>query len=230
MDPSDNFVPKMNIPRTFGRQTIYVYPEIMPGMSPSEKSYGFMVTKSALETADLSHDQMLQILAGITRTGPLVNILTAKFLEFAETSICEAGDFEVLSYHGRNGKMMNNSTLADGSLKPTDLQATADRRPAGIMYAKIACFLQFNSIDPENTSAHPFSYFIILPNETRLVQSSAGNPVSLTTFFGANDWHLSTDQSVIDAVWDHPKSYRKPFTLLHAKGNDLFVLTVVLQN
>jgi prophage DNA circulation protein len=24
---------------------------------------------------------------------------------------------------------------------------------------------------------------------------------------------LSTDQSIIDAVWDHPKSYRKPFTL-----------------
>jgi hypothetical protein len=52
MAPSDmSFVPKENVPCTFGRQTVYVYPELASDMSYSEKSYGFMVTKSALEAA-----------------------------------------------------------------------------------------------------------------------------------------------------------------------------------
>ncbi len=47
MAPSDlSFVPKENVPGTFKRQTVYVYPELAPDMSYSEKSYGFMVTKS----------------------------------------------------------------------------------------------------------------------------------------------------------------------------------------
>ncbi len=84
MAPSDmSFVPQENVPRTFGRQTVYVYPEIAPDMSYSEKSYGFMVTKAALEAAGIPFDQMLQILAGITRTAPLVSVLPSKFVDFA---------------------------------------------------------------------------------------------------------------------------------------------------
>jgi hypothetical protein len=34
MAPSDmSFVPKENVPRTFGRQTVYIYPELAPDMS-----------------------------------------------------------------------------------------------------------------------------------------------------------------------------------------------------
>ena len=84
MAPSDmSFVPQENVPRTFGRQTVYVYPEIAPDMSYSEKSYGFMVTKAAWEAAGIPFDQMLQILAGITRTAPLVSVLPSKFVDFA---------------------------------------------------------------------------------------------------------------------------------------------------
>ena len=94
MAPSDmSFVPKENVPRTFGRQTVYVYPELAPDMSYSEKSYGFMVTKSALEAAGIPFDQMLQILAGITRTAPLVSVLQSKFIDFAKNAIRQAGNF-----------------------------------------------------------------------------------------------------------------------------------------
>ena len=47
----------------------------------------------------------------------------------------------------------------------------------------------------------------------RLVTDTNGTDVSLNTFHGQDDWHLTADQSEIDAIWDHPKSYRKPFTL-----------------
>jgi hypothetical protein len=37
--------------------------------------------------------------------------------------------------------------------------------------------------------------------------------VSLNTFHGPADWHSIVDQPTLDAIWDHHKSYRKPFTL-----------------
>jgi hypothetical protein len=80
-------------------------------MSYSEKSYGFMVTKVALEAAGIPLDQILQILAGITRTAPLVSVLQSKFVDLAKNAIGRAGNFEALSYHGRNGRIMNNVTL-----------------------------------------------------------------------------------------------------------------------
>ena len=90
MAPSDmSFIPKENVPRTFGRQTVYVYPELAPDKSYSEKSYGFIVTKSALEAAGIPFDQMLQILAGITRTAPNLWIsLKTRFIKLVISKCC----------------------------------------------------------------------------------------------------------------------------------------------
>ena len=46
-----------------------------------------MVTKSALEAAGIPFDQMQQILAGITRTAPLVSVLQSKYVNFAKNAI-----------------------------------------------------------------------------------------------------------------------------------------------
>jgi hypothetical protein len=57
-----SFAPKENVPWTFGRQTVYmyIYPELAPdSMSYSKKSYGFMVTKLALEASRIPSNQML---------------------------------------------------------------------------------------------------------------------------------------------------------------------------
>jgi hypothetical protein len=68
-------------------------------------------------------------------------------------------------------------------------------------------------INLTNTSAyHPFSYFIRLPTETRIILNSSGKEVNLNTFHGSDDWHESTAQASIDAVRDHPKRFRKPFS------------------
>jgi hypothetical protein len=157
-------------------------------MPYSEKLYGLMVTKSALEAAGIPFDQMLQILAGITHTAPLVSVLQSKFVVFAKTAIRQAGDLEVLSYHSRNGCIMNNVTLDNGNLKPTENQRGANRRPTGIVYAKLSCDVLFAEIDPTNTSTYPFSYFIRLPTEMRVVLNNQGNDTNLTTFHGADNW------------------------------------------
>jgi hypothetical protein len=140
---------------------------------------------------------------------PLVSVLQAKFIEFAKTAIRQAGNFEVLSYHGRNGRIINNASLDNGNLKPTNNQTAAGRRPTGIMYAKLSCDVLFADIGPTNTSAYIFSFFIRLPTEARILLNSTGNGVILNTFHGPADWHSSANQGVVDAVWDHAKSFRK---------------------
>jgi hypothetical protein len=118
----------------------------------SERSYAFMVTKAALEAAGIPHDQMLQILAGITRKAPLVSVLQSKFIDFAKNAIRKAGNFKVLSYHGRKGRIINNAETPEGNLRPTENATNPDRRPADLMYAKLSCDL-FSSQSTQRT--HP---------------------------------------------------------------------------
>jgi hypothetical protein len=47
-----------------------------------------------------------------------------------------------------------------------------------------------------------------------MVLSSLGADIQLTTFFGPHDWAMSNDQMVLEAIWDHPRSLRKPFYLI----------------
>jgi cytochrome c len=55
-----NFVPSDNLPLNLGKHTMYVYPSLHGEMSLSEKSYMFMVNKSALKSANIPIKAHLQ--------------------------------------------------------------------------------------------------------------------------------------------------------------------------
>jgi hypothetical protein len=97
-----------------------------------------------------------------------------------------------------------------------DNQSNTNRRPADIQYVKIACDLVFHSSDltPGNTQLYPFTFYVRLPVETRTVQNSDGGNLQLTAFFGPHDWATSNDQAVLDVIWDHPRSLKRPFFLI----------------
>ena len=133
-DFSSTFVPRQLLPRTFGKETAYVYPELENDMCNAEKSYGFLTTKAAVEAANVKFDTKLQLLAGVTRTGPLVEVASLRFKNHAQNLICRVNNFEVLSYHNRAGQIMISALDATGILKPTDGHVAAHRRPAAIMY------------------------------------------------------------------------------------------------
>jgi hypothetical protein len=68
-------------------------------------------------------------------------------------------NFEVLFYHGRNGRITNNALDDQCNLRPTQGQTNALRRPKGIMYAKIACDVRCDELHPSNISMlFPFSF------------------------------------------------------------------------
>eukprot|EP00978_Attheya_sp_CCMP212_P043307 scaffold280213_cov80-Attheya_sp.AAC.1 len=82
---SQSFTPKKEIPLTYGKSTVYVYPSITEGMPNAEKSYAFMMNKSAFATADIKIKPKIQAFANSLNSTPLANVVQAKFIEHATT-------------------------------------------------------------------------------------------------------------------------------------------------
>jgi hypothetical protein len=196
-------------------------------MSLAEKSYGFMVTESALESVDSPIRTMLQVLAGCTETTPLVSILQMWFIKHAGSYVKQSGIFNVLSYHGRNGHIVNAMTDG-GDLRPTQNVTNAARHPPGLIYVKVEADLQFMDIDPSNNMIYPFSYFVCLYNEQAVVPNSTGNELSLNTFHGDDNWATAWDQATLDArIWNHPRSLTYPFVLIPPKIDNIHADAIV---
>ena len=209
-----SFVPKDNVSLNLGKTTIYVYPHISEEMSNTEKAYSFLVNKSALESTDINPKVRLQSFSDLTGTTSLVGILQARHVDHALSFIRRAQTFTVRSYHRPNGLIIADCYKPDGTLKDTDGQTNANRRPGDIQYVKIACDIVFSDITPENTQLYPFTFFVRLHMETQTVTNSNGADTPLTTCFGPSDWATSINQTILDAIWDHPKSLKKPFNLI----------------
>lgn len=119
-----------------------------------------------------------------------------------------------MSYHRSTGVVIQNC-LKSGTteLKPYANASPANRRPANIVYAKLSCDISFTPIDPSNTLIHPFTFFVRLNTETRVVKDHQNADVTLTTFFGPDAWATSNDQTVINEVLKNPKALDKPFDI-----------------
>jgi hypothetical protein len=83
------------------------------------------------------------------------------------------------------------------------------------MFARLVCDLCFTEIDTKNTIAHPFTYFVHLPNDDQEVMTSTGTIVQLNTFHGQDDWATGiVDQVTIDTILKNDQAFGSPFTLL----------------
>ena len=80
-------------------------------MSYHENKFGFMVTKSALEAADLPIKTKLQVIGDNLGSTALVRIMEAMYIKHAATFIRQVNNFEVPSYHNRAGRIINNVML-----------------------------------------------------------------------------------------------------------------------
>jgi hypothetical protein len=209
-DYASSFVPKDSIALNLGKHTIYVYPSVTEDMSYSERSYAYMLNKSALESADILIKTRFQVFGDKMGTSSLMGILQARYADHAITHMRTANNFRVLSYHRLNGKILATAILPNGNLRETEGQTNANRRPDGIQYAKISCDLMFTAINTEDTQAYPFTFFIRLHQQNLEVTNSTNAIVQLNSFHGPSDWATSPDQAIINVVWDNPSSLKKP--------------------
>ena len=96
-----------------------------------------MITKAAIESDDASIESKIQAFGELMGTFPLNGIIMARYSNQALSLIKQKKNFEVLSYHSRNGKIINNCLKLDGKLKLVENQTTRNRRTNGVYYIKL---------------------------------------------------------------------------------------------
>eukprot|EP00978_Attheya_sp_CCMP212_P012831 scaffold32060_cov56-Attheya_sp.AAC.3 len=179
------FIPKEQIPVSYRKSTIYIYPLIKEGMSNAEKSYAYMTNKAAILMADIHPKVKLQA--------------------FGNSTSCN-------SYYSQNGLTIPDCLDVDGDMKEIDGLAAADRHPANIQFARLSNDIRFSAIDKDNKQPYPFSYFVCLPMELEVVQDDQGNDVHLHTFQGDGEWATDDDKENLDIILQSDSSIGKPFS------------------
>jgi hypothetical protein len=218
------FISKDTIPVTLNKQTIYVYPKLDESMSESEKTFGFTTTMNALAAAtSVPIKTRLETLGQLTGSSDTIQVYSRKYLNHAENWIKQVENLKMVSYHGKNGRLIQQTTdPVTGHLLAAIDANIGDRRKANIQFVKVRTMIDFSSINPKNTISRLFAFVIMLNMETREVNNAAGNrPAELTTFFGADGWLHNGDQEAFTAIFEHPECVRAPFDLDPPTINDV---------
>ena len=161
----------------------------------------FQQNKTALALADL--DQKARILALADR---LDLMLTAEssLADWEWKLRCNWANFanlSILSWHGANGNIINNTaTATDASnLLPVQNEAANSCRSSGVKFVRVQLALDYadlNQIDHAPNCVLRGEYYIQLPQDTVDLVNAAGTAYRLTTFNGPADLRTLTMDDV----------------------------------
>ena len=122
------FVPKPFVNLDIHKSRVSLYPKVTASMQTAERSFAFLVTKAALEAADIPISSKLSLFGQYMDQASLVDILMTRYTKFAEKYIKTAGNFIVTSYHRKTGVVVDNAIdPTTGELFPCEDQNLATR-------------------------------------------------------------------------------------------------------
>ena len=111
--------------------------------------------------------------------------------------------------------------LSNVHLNPTKNQTAANGRPEGIPFVKLTSDIRSTIINPKESQPYPFSFLFRLVNESRTAQNSGGTHVILTTFHAPDNWAQTTDQIIVNDIWNRLRRLGKPFDLVTPTTADI---------
>ena len=176
-----------------GRMTIKLYPKITPVMPVHERAHAFQVNKATLK--DLPTDLRLvidafgaQLNASLTVEGILSNwrrYFNERWMDFAYLVIH--------SFHNAQGNRIDDTTTAGDpqGLLPIQDGNKAQCRKQDVRFVRVQCTLDFGRL----ATAHPYpvtpilrvSYYIELPQGSRVMADGRGTAYTLVSFLSVND-------------------------------------------
>ena len=189
---STRFAPRKSENVSIGKTTVSLYPKVDASMSDPEKAMAYQQNKTALSSADL--DQKERILALADRLDLMLTAESslADWERKLRSNWANFANLSILSWHGANGAILNNTaTAANASiLLPVQSGATNACRLSGVKFVRVQLALDYadlNRIDPAPNCVLRGEYYIQLPQDTVDLTNAAGNPYRLTTFNGPAD-------------------------------------------
>jgi hypothetical protein len=195
------FAPRKPEIVSIGKTSVSLYPKVDASMADPEKAMAFQQNKTALASADL--DQMERILALADRLDLMLTAESslADWERKLRHNWANFANLSILSWHGANGNIINNTaTAADASiLLPVQNGAAAACRSSGVKFVRVQLALDFadlNRIDPAPNCVLRGEYYIQLPQDTVDLVNAADNAYRLTTFNGPADLRTLTMDDV----------------------------------
>ena len=130
-DDLRSFVPKGMKQVTVGRETISMYNVEQincPTIPGPEKTYAYHQNKLNLEASALNYQAKIQTLASSTGCTSLANVLRAHWNRVANAAYRMAGQITGVSYHGRNGVILDDATTDESKVPSAEPCDSATKR------------------------------------------------------------------------------------------------------
>ena len=206
---STRFAPQKPEIVSIGKTSVSLYPKVDASMADPEKAMFFQQNKTALASADL--DQKARILALADQLDLMLTAESslADWERKLRHNWANFANLSILSWHGANGNIINNTTTAANAsiLLPAQDGAANTCRAPGIKFVRVQLALNYanlNWIDPAPNTVLRGEYYIQLPQDTVNLNNAAGNAYHLMTFTGPADLRtLSIDDvkhTILDAT------------------------------
>ena len=217
-----------------GKTSVSLYPKVDTSLADPEKVMAFQQNKTVLALANL--DQKARILA-LTDRFDLMLTAESSLANWERKLHCNWANFAnllILSWHGANGNIINNTTTAtDASiLLPAQDRAANACRPPGVKFIIVQLTLDYadlNRIDPAPNTVLRGEYYIQLLQDTVNLNNAAGNAYRLTTFTRPADLRTlsinNIKRTILDATHqDAPYDLLKPvFNLTYCRTDNTVI-------
>jgi hypothetical protein len=198
---STRFTPRKPEIVGIGKSLVSLYPKVDASMSDPEKAMAFQQNKTALASAEL--DQKVRILALADRLDLMLTaeLSLADWERKLHRNWANFANLSILSWHSRNGNLINNTMTAvdESILLPVQDGAANTCRATGVKFVRVQLALNYadlNRIDPTPNTTLKGEYYIQLPQDSIDLINGAGNPYRLTTFTGAEDLRTLTVEAI----------------------------------
>ena len=211
-----HFTPKALRQFTQDSKSVYVYPDISSLTNNLERTFAWFTTLTNINNSAYDETFKYLVLGTITETSSDITSFFNAFRSFALDYIKNPANLTVLSYHSTNGLRIPSAIDGSGQLKPTENQSTQNRRPAGIVFAKLQANIKYEitGIDNPNAEAFPFTFYVRVKTEEINVTNDRGNNVpNFISFSGPSNWVSGNNKAeYLACIANFPEAITKPFT------------------
>ncbi len=198
---STRFAPQKSKIVSICKTSVTLYPKVNASMSDPEKAMVFQQNKTALASADLNQKERILALADRLDLMLTAESSLADWERKLRNNWANFANLSILSWHGANGNIINNTVAAaDASiLLPVQNGAANACHAPGVKFVRVQLALNYadlNNIDPAPNCVLRGEYYIQLLQDTVKLVNAAGNAYRLTTFNGNSDLHTLSMEDV----------------------------------
>jgi hypothetical protein len=191
--PGAPFAPRVLVPISVGRSTVYIYPCVDNSMQPHKRAHAYHITLTVLTSQNLDMRLQLDALGHQLNLQATVDGVVNDWLRFFQDFWYDFSRLTFLSFHSVNGDVNEDTTMAQDTtiLLPVQDGNVANCHRQNVKFVRVQLSIDFVSLVSVPNNVGPTTlcteYYIELPQTTRAMTNGNNVAYNLMTFHGAAD-------------------------------------------